>query len=693
MRDLTFWFGIFAIAILGCSSDSNQGAKELTESSAGGVQLLRDVDGRIAVVRGRFAAPRGDSVETRAMGFADTYRDALGLDAAIEIGRPSVTGGSLQTVTFALSAGGHPIEGARLRMRLAAAEVLFVSVSVPSQIPQVLEPELDADQARAVVFERFPNGTSRGAPRLVIHAPALWTGSEAPPRLAWRVPIHAGDVSSAPDVFIDALDGAELGTLEHVHLARERKVYDARGYRSEVDLKDHRLQHYDETGPIAGITPTAEATLAWNFAARGCGFLETHFGSVGPCDPLVMYVNYGEPPGWAAMYAGELQFAPDALSDPREGMQTYMHELGHALIRWETDEFNYYGESGAIHESIADVFAMLVTEPDRWVVDAGHPFERNLSDPNAAGNPATYADRVLGPEDEGEVHINSVILSHALWLATIEGLEWRQETVEGMGQASMAAILDQVLSGYLSGHVSLHQAAVSLIDACMVHPLFRDLFGGTGANISFRDCGLLVNALAEVGLSEPDDDLDGWPNDADNCPTRSNPYQEDADGNRKGDICEDSGTEPSEPSNDPGVFPCPPAFETTEAGSWKLTQHWGSPPSCCPLVPVYDYLCRYGRPAGTPTKYPQHVTLWLHWATEARDGIGCDYPPPNPGSGISSETHSAYLEYSSGSISFTPGSTFYDELATFGTELLDLVERGADDADQKVLPGGAARCQ
>jgi hypothetical protein len=54
------------------------------------------------------------------------------------------------------------------------------------------------------------------------------------------------------------------------------------------------------------------------------------------------------------------------------------------------------------------------------------------------------------------------------------------------------------------------------------------------ANLSFRDCGLLINALAEVDLSSPDNDLDGWPGEADNCQEKPNPWQEDSDGEGTG---------------------------------------------------------------------------------------------------------------------------------------------------------------
>jgi hypothetical protein len=238
------------------------------------------------------------------------------------------------------------------------------------------------------------------------------------------------------------------------------------------------------------------------------------------------------------MYGGNLEFADGTLANPTEGERTFMHELGHALTLKRTGGLTYYGESGAVDESLADVISMLVSQPGRWGAHIGQEHERNISDPTAAGNPATYEARMRGTYDRGEVHLNSVILSHALWLTTVAGLEVGLEHVEGVGYDDMTAIIDELLSGHLGGTVTLHQTAASLIDACMVYPMFYDAFGTALANLSFRDCGLLVNALAEVGLSSPDRDLDGWPDDADNCPKKPNPYQEDSDSDMQGDACE-----------------------------------------------------------------------------------------------------------------------------------------------------------
>ncbi len=544
MRAISFFLGLIvavALIVLGCSAKEDSSPKDWSvfqEQSTGGADVLLDDDGRVKAVRGLFNTAGGGSAEERAAAFVDAFREPLGLATGVELGQASITGTQIQTVTFRLTAGGYRIEGGGLVVRLTPEAVFFVLISSSSSLPDLLEPTLDATAATVRATELVATSEVVGEPELVVHDPALLMSGTEPPRLAWRLTMQSAyqvGVGS-PVLFVDAIDGSELGRIEQAQRAREREIYNTESCVFDSYLSACRELIYDESGVSPGASPWEEATTAWTFAADGCDFLQRSFAEERPCEPLVVYLNYEEPE-YAAQHMGKLFFGEGALTDPNEGYRTFTHELGHALVWARTDNFTYSGESGAVQESIADVVSMLSSEPDLWVVDPGHQFERNLSDPAAAGNPKTYKERRTGYEDNGEVHINSVILSHAIWLATVEGLEVGHQSAAGMGVESMTSILDELLRGYLGGYVTLHQAAASLIDACMVHPMFRDVFGLPMAGVSFRDCGLLVNALAEVGLEDPDGDLDGWPDDADNCPARYNPYQEDSDDDDQGDAC------------------------------------------------------------------------------------------------------------------------------------------------------------
>jgi Zn-dependent metalloprotease len=127
------------------------------------------------------------------------------------------------------------------------------------------------------------------------------------------------------------------------------------------------------------------------------------------------------------------------------------HELAHGVIQDEA-QLAYYGQSGALNESISDVFGSLVkqhmlgqtAEQADWLIGAGLLASgvngvalRSMKAPGTA-----YDDPVLGKDpqpghmrdfvrtyqDNGGVHINSGIPNHAFYLAAtkIGGYAWEK---------------------------------------------------------------------------------------------------------------------------------------------------------------------------------------------------------------------------------------------------------------------------
>lgn len=119
------------------------------------------------------------------------------------------------------------------------------------------------------------------------------------------------------------------------------------------------------------------------------------------------------------------------------------HELTHGVTQY-TANLDYEGESGALNESISDVFGAMIkqyklkqTSADAdWLIGEGILAEgingvalRSMKapgtaydDPQLGGKdpqPASYTDLVVTTEDNGGVHINSGIPNKAFYLACI----------------------------------------------------------------------------------------------------------------------------------------------------------------------------------------------------------------------------------------------------------------------------------
>lgn len=127
------------------------------------------------------------------------------------------------------------------------------------------------------------------------------------------------------------------------------------------------------------------------------------------------------------------------------------HELGHGLLQYTTN-LQYQGQSGALNESIADVFGALVeqfaTKQDAasasWLIGEGlfTPEVKGKALRSMAAPGTAYDDPILGRdpqpdhmdhyvktgEDSGGVHLNSGIPNHAFYLfaTALGGNAWER---------------------------------------------------------------------------------------------------------------------------------------------------------------------------------------------------------------------------------------------------------------------------
>lgn len=103
------------------------------------------------------------------------------------------------------------------------------------------------------------------------------------------------------------------------------------------------------------------------------------------------------------------------------------HEMTHALIQ-AGPKLDYYGESGSLNESYADIFGLMF---EFWLLEKrssigweignevyfdGHSM-RSFKDPNHLGMPASIHDPLCynGHMDNGGVHMNSSIINHLFY--------------------------------------------------------------------------------------------------------------------------------------------------------------------------------------------------------------------------------------------------------------------------------------
>jgi len=182
------------------------------------------------------------------------------------------------------------------------------------------------------------------------------------------------------------------------------------------------------------------------------------------------------------------------------------HELAHGVTE-KTSNLAYLYQSGAINESMSDVFGELVDLSDgvnlpdtagTWLVgeDAPGGAIRSMSDPGTHGQP----DRMTSPDytadesftDNGGVHTNSGVGNKAAYLIG-QGGTFNGQTVTGLGLPKTAVIYYRTLSVLATG-ADYADLGATLSSSCLA------LVGTAG--IVAPDCAEVDQAVTATEMAQ-----------------------------------------------------------------------------------------------------------------------------------------------------------------------------------------------
>jgi bacillolysin len=209
-----------------------------------------------------------------------------------------------------------------------------------------------------------------------------------------------------------------------------------------------------------------------DYAHWSLGTILTFFANAIYFGDGVIYYGDGLPPS-VPLYGQHVNYMAGALD-------IVAHELSHGVTQY-TSNFEYEGESGALDEAFCDIMATgaeFAFQPEKADYLGGEDVftpggDRNLQNPMSSGYPDHYSIRYRGSQDNGGVHINSTIVSHAFYLAIEGGRHRLGGTVQGVGGANRDQIEKVFYRGftmYLTPTATFSQARTATIQAA------RDLY-------------------------------------------------------------------------------------------------------------------------------------------------------------------------------------------------------------------------
>jgi bacillolysin len=507
-----------------------------TSASGSAVTIRRDQRGHahyVGAAAGRVLArstSRGQSPAAAARENMGRYAGDFGISAASRDLRTASVESAAKgqsVVRFQQTARGLPVLGGQLTSVLDGANNLLSVTGETSTAVRSSTYSVTARAARAAALKVAGADHSLGARALRasvaqqwLFDPSLFDATKAAgARAVWRFEVTARNYLDVRElVLVDGRTGRVLMHVDEIENA-DRVVCDNAGRRSDIYRCDAPHYKRTETGPPSAVADVNSAFVnagaASDFYASLGVDLTTLIGSdfgdgkkirstvrVCPTSGTCPYDNAFWD-GSQMVYGGGFAKADDVVA----------HELSHGVTQ-HTSGLVYWYQSGAINESMSDVFGELVDLSDgignddpsvRWQLGEDLPpstedLRRDLKNPPLHDQP----DRVDGPfwatgaSDSGGVHTNSGVGNKAAYLITDgtagePGGSFNGQTIVGLGVAKAAQIYWRT-ENLLTPGSDYGDLANALLAAC------TQLATGGIAGIVATDCTTVAQATAATQM-------------------------------------------------------------------------------------------------------------------------------------------------------------------------------------------------
>ena len=476
-----------------------------------------DRTGAVKFIKGRLSYPSSEDPETIARAFLEDNAGLLdmeeGLTESLEVSQIEKDKQGFSHVYFAQSLNGIPVfEGSTQVHINPEGEVIAYKDYRLAAIAVPLDPRIAEGDALEIVktdLGKESAAMTENRARLILFRDA---GKQT--HLAWEIEWIREDDLAASLHIVDAHSGIILLKHTRYREAVSRLTYSA---ENSSNLRARLLARDEETSTDHVAQAAHEhVETVYNYFFEKFG-RDSYDGRGSALVSTVHYKQNYNNAFWTDWYEqmvygdGDGQrFAPLALA-----LDIVGHELTHAVTS-RTARFVYAEEAGALDESFADFFGVMVTNDNEitdWEMGEGvyTPFWsgdalRDLSDPAKYRQPDHMNDfMALDPgeqpdpdkNDNGYVHSNSGIPNKAAYL-TVSGGTHHGITVDGIGREKAEQIYYLAMTGYLSSATdsrwTFMQARYALLNAC------RQLHGDDG-----QEYAAVKNAWAAVGVGEPAD--------------------------------------------------------------------------------------------------------------------------------------------------------------------------------------------
>ena len=283
-------------------------------------------------------------------------------------------------------------------------------------------------------------------------------------------PVAAADVASDDD------NNWTDGTVDdaHVYQGWTYDYYFKRFNRRGLDNRDIEITGLANPVRRSDLQTSPDSVV-------GTFFLNAFYAGDG-------YMVYGV--GLPAGFFTRLPIGIQTWDSLSGALDVVAHELTHGVTEF-TSNLIYLNESGALNEAFSDMMGTSVEfffqRPGTGSMQADYLIAedvirpgglRSMANPTPYGDPDHYSKRFLGAADNGGVHTNSTIASHAFYLAIEGGTNATSGlSVHGVGAANR----EQIEKVFYRGFTELMPAnATFAVARAVTIQAARDLYPSNG---------------------------------------------------------------------------------------------------------------------------------------------------------------------------------------------------------------------
>lgn len=520
------------IVVCGSLATSIHAAGQETVSAEQNLKLERSGNGNIRMLRGqRGPVPLQDlSLRPLHEKVAGQFAPRFGIQNPGQQLRvkKQTTKDSRTHIRYGQLHNGLPVIGGELVANLDEQNRL---ISMSGETSRVLlsdvTPTISAEQASETAihavakwYQLNPDQLVASSPILSVYDPSLLINTVSSSSLVWQVNVAPDTIAPINEfILIDAKTGGISLHFNQVDTALNRQTYDA----GNQFVLPGSLVCSEATVPCSY---DADAAAAHNFAGNTYDFyFNTHGrdGIDGSGMVIRSTVHFGPASGTPGAIDNAFWLGDTPLLNSTNQMvytdgfsqsdDVVAHELTHGVTDF-TSQLLYFSESGAINESMSDLWGEFVDQTNGagtdgaavdWLMGEDLPLFgpiRDLSDPPDYGDPDRMTSNLfyVGSDDNGGVHFNSGVNNKAAYLM-VDGSgaepagQFNGQTVAGMGIEKTAILYYRVQTSYLtsgSDYLDLYNA---LLAAC------TDLVG-TGDLLPADCTDTVTPALTAVEMNQ-----------------------------------------------------------------------------------------------------------------------------------------------------------------------------------------------